>query len=83
MSALSDAASTCEHYSCVCRPTRVLLDLIGDDMNATQSLISKLNTRVDLAADFGAEAEDSPLWPTLSIREIHVLTEALEAVDAD
>jgi hypothetical protein len=83
MSALSDAAEACDRYSCVCRPTRVLLNLIGGiDMDAHLSLISKLNTRVELAVHFGTEAEDSPLWPTLNSAELAVLVEALEEDDA-
>jgi len=83
MSSLSDAAVACERYSCVCRPTRVLLDLIGGiDMDAHLSLIVKLNLRVELAVGFGTEAEDSPLWPVLSPDEISVLVDALEDPDA-
>lgn len=50
-------------------------------MDAAQSLIAKLNTRVELASDFGIEAEDSPRWPILTPDELDVLVHALEEPD--
>lgn len=82
MGPLEKALADVESYSCICRPTRTLLRVIeGLDMDATYSLIRKLQERVELASAYGSEAEDSPRWPILGPDELDVLVQALEECD--